>query len=60
MDAAHSAGTVYSGYTQYTCGPFEFAPLKSAANKAKHGIDVVEAQALWLDPGVDGDGDIPP
>ena len=24
--------------------------MKSAANKAKHGIDFVEAQALWNDP----------
>jgi uncharacterized protein len=30
---------------------FEFDPAKSAANKMKHGIDFVEAQALWLDPG---------
>jgi hypothetical protein len=29
---------------------FAFDPIKSAANKAKHGIDFVEAQALWLDP----------
>ena len=29
---------------------FEFDPAKSAANKAKHGIDFVEAQALWSDP----------
>jgi len=28
---------------------FEFDSAKSAANKAKHGIDFVEAQALWLD-----------
>jgi len=28
---------------------FEFDPEKSSANKAKHGIDFVEAQALWLD-----------
>jgi uncharacterized protein len=28
---------------------FEFDPEKSLANKAKHGIDFVEAQALWLD-----------
>jgi len=28
---------------------FEFDPSKSAANKAKHGIDFVEAQALWSD-----------
>jgi hypothetical protein len=28
---------------------FEFDASKSVANKAKHGIDFVEAQALWLD-----------
>jgi len=28
---------------------FEYDPEKSAANKAKHGIDFDEAQALWLD-----------
>ena len=28
---------------------FEFDEKKSEANKAKHGIDFVEAQALWLD-----------
>jgi len=28
---------------------FEFDPEKSAKNKAKHGIDFVEAQALWQD-----------
>jgi hypothetical protein len=26
---------------------FEFDPLKSETNKAKNGIDFVEAQALW-------------
>jgi uncharacterized protein len=26
---------------------FEFDPQKSQINKAKHGIDFVEAQALW-------------
>jgi uncharacterized protein len=26
---------------------FEFDPAKSEANKAKHGIDFVAAQALW-------------
>jgi uncharacterized DUF497 family protein len=26
---------------------FEFDPWKSESNKAKHGIDFVEAQALW-------------
>ncbi|MFN5997665.1 MAG: BrnT family toxin [Paracoccaceae bacterium] len=31
---------------------FEFDPAKSAANKDKHGIDFVEAQALWLDGGL--------
>ena len=29
---------------------FEFNAAKSAANKVKHGIDFVEAQALWSDP----------
>ena len=29
---------------------FEFDPVKSARNQAKHGIDFVEAQALWQDP----------
>lgn len=28
---------------------FEFDPAKSASNKNKHGLDFVEAQALWLD-----------
>ena len=28
---------------------FEFDEQKSKANKAKHGIDFVEAQALWED-----------
>ncbi|MHB8078205.1 MAG: BrnT family toxin [Candidatus Krumholzibacteriia bacterium] len=28
---------------------FEFDENKSRANKSKHGIDFVEAQALWLD-----------
>ncbi|MEZ5798821.1 MAG: BrnT family toxin [Paracoccaceae bacterium] len=31
---------------------FEFDPAKSAANKTKHGIDFVEAQALWQDDGL--------
>ena len=26
---------------------FEFDPWKSESNKAKHGIDFVEAEALW-------------
>jgi uncharacterized DUF497 family protein len=29
---------------------FKFDPDKSGVNKAKHGIDFVEAQALWRDP----------
>jgi uncharacterized DUF497 family protein len=29
---------------------FEHDPVKSAANLAKHGIDFLEAQALWNDP----------
>lgn len=29
---------------------FEFDPEKNGANKVKHGIDFVEAQALWDDP----------
>ncbi len=28
---------------------FEFDPEKSRVNKAKHGIDFVEAQLLWSD-----------
>ena len=29
---------------------FEFDPAKSKYNKKKHGIDFIEAQALWEDP----------
>ena len=29
---------------------FEFDELKSLANKEKHGLDFIEAQALWDDP----------
>jgi uncharacterized protein len=29
---------------------FAFDAAKSASNQAKHGIDFVEAQALWNDP----------
>ncbi|MDI6448793.1 BrnT family toxin [Anaerobaca lacustris] len=29
---------------------FEFDATKSGSNKAKHGIDFVEAQSLWNDP----------
>ncbi len=28
---------------------FEFDDAKSRSNKAKHGMDFIEAQALWLD-----------
>ena len=31
---------------------FEFDPRKSEANKRKHGIDFIMAQALWNDPDV--------
>jgi hypothetical protein len=31
---------------------FQFDERKSLANKAKHGIDFIEAQALWLDDGL--------
>ena len=31
---------------------FEFDPSKSTANKNKHGIHFVEAQALWNDPDI--------
>jgi uncharacterized DUF497 family protein len=29
---------------------FEFDPVKSESNRIKHGIDFLEAQALWSDP----------
>lgn len=29
---------------------FEYDPIKSAANLAKHGIDFDTAQGLWEDP----------
>lgn len=29
---------------------FEYDPAKSDSNKQKHGIDFMEAQALWDDP----------
>ena len=31
--------------------PFEFDSQKSELNKIKHGIDFIEAQKLWDDPG---------
>ncbi len=33
----------------YTVMDFEFDEAKSKANKTKHGVDFVEAQALWQD-----------
>jgi uncharacterized DUF497 family protein len=38
-----------SRYILYTMN-FEFDPAKSKTNREKHGIDFVEAQALWDDP----------
>ena len=29
---------------------FDFDPKKSASNREKHGIDFIDAQALWDDP----------
>lgn len=29
---------------------FEFDPAKSELNRAKHGVDLIEAQKLWADP----------
>jgi hypothetical protein len=29
---------------------FEFDEAKSSTNKVKHGIDFIDAQALWHDP----------
>ena len=29
---------------------FEFNPVKSKTNKNKHGIDFIDAQAIWSDP----------
>ena len=31
---------------------FEYDPAKSRSNRAKHGLDFVEAQRLWDDPDV--------
>ncbi len=36
-------------YKKYTM-IFEFDPQKSERNKEKHGLDFIEAQALWDDP----------
>ena len=37
------------GYSFYTVMEFESDERKSKANKAKHGLDFVEAQELWED-----------
>ena len=37
-------------YSFYTMIFFEFDASKSEANRAKHGIDFMEAQSLWSDP----------
>jgi uncharacterized DUF497 family protein len=34
----------------YTIMAFQFDPRKGQRNKEKHGMDFVEAQALWEDP----------
>jgi len=34
----------------HTVIPFEFDAAKSKLNRAKHGIDFVQAQRLWSDP----------
>lgn len=33
----------------YNCNNFDYDPVKSAANKIKHGIDFEAAKSLWLD-----------
>jgi uncharacterized protein len=40
---------VLKWYNFYTEFDFEFDENKSTANKEKHGIDFVAAQALWAD-----------
>jgi uncharacterized protein len=37
------------GFNALTSMEFEFDERKSASNKAKHGIDFIEAQELWND-----------
>jgi len=44
-----SGGLESLWYNIYTM-EFEFDPAKSEGNKKKHGIDCVDAQALWDDP----------
>jgi uncharacterized protein len=37
-------------YNFYTMHFFEFDAAKSKSNRAKHGIDFIDAQLLWIDP----------
>lgn len=37
-------------YNFYIMPDFEYDERKSASNLEKHGIDFIDAQALWLDP----------
>jgi uncharacterized DUF497 family protein len=46
IDVDSAASRWYKKYTM----SFEFDTDKSVANKQKHGIDFVRAQALWEDP----------
>lgn len=39
---------------------FEFDPAKSQLNKEKHGIDFIEAQALWFGPVLELKGVVTP
>ena len=43
-------GKAHKRYNFYTMSVFEFDAAKSESNRAKHGIDFVEAQSLWNDP----------
>lgn len=40
---------LYRNYPKAIWMQFEFDENKSRVNRAKHGIDFVEAQALWCD-----------
>lgn len=37
-------------YIFYTMSDFEFDQAKSLANLNKHGVDFIDAQAIWQDP----------
>jgi uncharacterized DUF497 family protein len=49
FSAAGGGGRFYTILALYGA-VFEYDPAKSEANREKHGIDFVEAQALWMDP----------